>query len=271
MNLDSTELVDQFLTGYEPAVFMTWTFIAVILIGIISLGAEFWVNLWGIIYSPALTFQRILGEAQTVPGIVVTLVAGAAAGVITLAYILNPPIIEWAQGQDLTEGPLAQLLNSTDEILNQSGWDNSLGDIIIYWQDHVFQWWIIAVIIPVNFIINWGFMGLAGQVSSMIAGNKAGHGVTNLWAAVPYMYLVAIPIIWFQWMWFHGSLFASVMLCLFAAWYFFLFVIMMREHGRYALGKAIFATILTPILTVIFSYLAMVLAIIAFAQISKYV
>jgi hypothetical protein len=269
---DFTGIVDQFLSNYEPATLMTWLFVAAILIGVISLGTEFWSNIWGLVSSPSLTFQRILGEAQTVPGIVVILVAGAASGVITLNYILDPPIRTWVQGFDVASGgALTQALSSTDDILAQAGWNNSLEDIIKYMQENVFQWWIIAVMIPVNALFYWFFMGLAGQVSSMLAGNKAGHGVTNLWSALPYMNLVSVLITWFMWMAFYRKPFALFMLGLSCAWYLFLFVVMMREHGRYKISNAIVATIFTPILTSIFTYLAIVLGIIAYAYGSQYI
>ncbi|HDS30506.1 MAG TPA: hypothetical protein ENN67_05615 [Firmicutes bacterium] len=269
---DATEIVDQFIVNYEPATLMTWLFIAAIVIGVISLGTEFWTNLWGIIFYPALTFQRILGEAQTVPGIVVVLVSGAASGAITLAYILDPPIREMIIGIDVSSGAaLSQLVLSTDDILSQAGWDSSIEGVISYMQGHVFQWWIFAVLIPLNALLVWFLMGLAGQVASMLAGNKAGQGVTNLWSAVPYMFLVNVPITWFFWMSRYEHPFVRFMLVLSCAWYVFLFVIMMREHGRYNISKAIMATILTPILTAIFWYLSIVLGIIIYAYAAQYI
>ncbi len=271
MDFDATGVVDQFLVNYEPVTLIIWIALIAVVIGVISLGTEFWVSIWGIIHSPSLTFQRILGEAQTIPGLVILLVGGLATAAIMISYLSDPPIREWFQELDIgANRALALLIMSTDEMLYRVGWDKALHHSMDYMQDYAFQAWVLAVIVPVAFIVNWLLFGVAGQLASMIAGNKAGHGITNLWSTYPYVFLLNILTTWFFFMWLHGSAFAGFMLGLTAAWLLFLHVVMMREHGRYQISKAIFATILTPIIGAILNYLLMVLSIIVYVYASGY-
>ncbi len=63
MDFDATAQVDQILANYEASSLIIWITLGAIVVALIALGTEFWVNLFGVIFSPSLTFQRILGEA----------------------------------------------------------------------------------------------------------------------------------------------------------------------------------------------------------------
>jgi hypothetical protein len=254
MELDATSQVDSILQNYQAAQLIIWITLGVIVVAVIALGSEFWVNLWGIIAYPSVTFQRMLGEAQTVPGIVIVAVAGMASAAIILAYFSNEVIIEkLLELSDPNRNPQVQMLaEQLDNLFEQIGSDVSITGNIDYIQEFTFQTRSIAVALPVAFLVLWFLWGLAAQLASMIAGNKAGHGLTNMWAALPYVFLVFIPLNWFSMLQLYGHGWARFMEMLFNLWFLFLHVVLMREHGRYTIGKAIVATIITLILVPIF-------------------
>ncbi len=254
MELDATTQVDLLIQNYEPSMLILWITLGVIVVALIALGSEFWVNLWGMIFSPSLTFQRLCGEAQWVPGVVVVAVAGMASAAIVLAYFANPVVVEnMFEKLDPASNPTAgQIYEQMDNIFDQIGSDFSLMGNVEYVQTYAFQTQSIAMALPVAFLIIWLLWGLAGQLSSMIAGNKAGHGLTNLWSSLPYTYIIGILSTWFLMMMTFGNTFAKVMYIITTLYFLFVHVVLMREHGRYDLGKAIVSTILTIILTIIF-------------------
>lgn len=125
---DATQQVDQILQNYEAIPLTVYITLAVIAIALIVLSTEgFWGNLWGAIFSPSLTFQRILGEGQWVPGIVIVAVAGLSSAMIFLSYISDPPLTAWFTKIDITNVPLlGAALGGLDSILQQVGWTSRL-------------------------------------------------------------------------------------------------------------------------------------------------
>ncbi len=77
----ATATVDPLLENTEPHLMILWITLGVIVVALIALGGEFWSNLWGVITAPSLTFQRLCGEAQWVPGVVVIAMTGSVFSV----------------------------------------------------------------------------------------------------------------------------------------------------------------------------------------------
>jgi len=266
---DLTETVDPLLANYQSSTLILWITLVVILVALIALGTEFWVNLWGMLWYPSLTFQRMLGESQAIPGIVVTAIAGMASGLILNAYVAKAEVVNSIL--DFLElGFMSTALEQLDNLLDQVGSDLSILSKIDQLSEYGFQAQSIALAVPIGFLILWVLWGLAGQLGSMIAGNKAGHGLSNLLSALPYTFLVAILSTWFLMWSITGSGFAKILLYL--SWLYFLFVhvAMMREHGRYNISKAIIASILTLILTIVFVVVVVILIAFIWAQAANY-
>lgn len=269
--LDATIQVDQFLQAYEAIPLTIYISLSVLFIALIVLGTEFWVNIWGIIVYPALTFQRLLGEAQTIPGLVVVIVAGLACAMIFLSYISDPPLTEWFSKIDVENNiVLGPFFSTLDDVLDQIGWDKSLLAIIKYMQMHPFQATTLAVVVPLAFIVLWFIWGLAGQLGSMIAGNKAGHGITNLWSSIPYSFLIWILSTWFFMISLYGHGFMRVLFWISILYFLFEHVVMMREHGRYKIQSAVVATILTFVLVAAFIFILTVAGIFIAIQVETY-
>ncbi len=269
MDFDATAQADQILANYEAARLIIWITIGVIVVAIIALGTEFWVNLWGLITSPSLTFQRMLGEAQVVPGLVLVAVSGLATGVIVNSHLSNPSIIT-AVLDMLNNDISLQMAEQLDSIFDQVGSDFTMLGNMAYVQTYVFQAQSLAVAIPVAFLISWILWGLAAQVASMIAGNKAGHGVTNIWAAIPYLCVINILNYWFYMMHLGGSGFGTWAGYIIGLYFAVLHVIMMREHGRYSIQNAIISTALTGVLFGVFAVVTTILLVAIIAQASMY-
>lgn len=269
MELDATAQVDQILANYEASQLIIWITVGVIVVALIALGTEFWVNLWGVLFSPSLSFQRILGEAQAVPGLVLVAITGMACGTIINAYLSNEAVVSKIV-DFLNSNLMAQFGEQLDQIFEQVQSDFSLAGNVVYIREYIFQAQSIAVAIPIAFLISWILWGLAGQLASMIAGNKAGHGLTNLWSAIPYVFLFQILTIWFKMMEMTGSSFANIMGIIVTIYAIFLHVVMMREHGRYSIANAIISTVLTVVLFIILTIVTMIIIVGIIAQASIY-
>lgn len=258
-DLNATSQIDQIIQGYDAVSLAVYISLAVVVVALLALGTEFWVNIWGCIFYPAMTFQRLLGEAQWVPGIVVVGVAGLSSAMIFLSYISDPGPTEWFSKIDLEAHPLIyQAFTGLDSVLEQVGWNKSLVSIFKYMQGHAFQANTMAVVVPVAFILLWLVWGLAGQLASMIAGNKGGHGLTNLWSAVPYTFLIWILSTWLFCISLYGRGAARLLFWVSLAYFLFEHIVMMREHGRYRIQSAVVATILTLVLVAAFVFILVV-------------
>jgi len=271
MELDATAQVDQILANYEASQLILWITLGVIVIALIALGTEFWVNLWGIIFYPSITFQRLLGEAQWVPGIVVVAITGMSAAVIILSYFSRPDIVEkLLEIIDPANPAMGSGATQLDSIFSQLGSDFTVAGNIEYIKEYAFQTRSIAMAMPIAYIVMWFVWGICGQLASMIAGNKAGHGMSNLWSAIPFVFLVDILTVWFNMISLYGAHWALIASYIARFYFLFLHVIMMREHGRYDIGKAIVATILTLILVPIFILVVLFLIAAILVQAANY-
>ncbi len=255
MEFQATSQVDTLLASYEAAPLIIWITVGVIIVALIALGTEFWVNLWGVIFSPSLTFQRLLGEAQWAPALVIAAIAGLASAAIALSFFSDQALMEKVLDQidPASNAQVAQLSDQLDNLFNQIGSDFTVTGNLEWIKEFTFQLRTIAVAMPLIFLIVWGLWGLAGQLASMIAGNKAGHGLSNLYSTVPYLFLLGILSTWLYMLSLKGHGWANAFGWLVDLYFMFLHVVMMREHGRYTIGKAIVATILTLILIPIFA------------------
>jgi hypothetical protein len=271
-DLNATSSIDAIIASYDAISLTIYITLAVILVAVIALGSEFWVNLWGIIIYPSMTFQRLLGEAQWVPGIVVVAISGLSSAMIFLAYISDQKLTEWFTHIDAANNPLlGPIFSNLDNILGQVGWDKKLLDIFIYMQKNPFQAGTLAVIVPLAFLILWLLWGFAGQLASMIAGNKAGHGVSNLWSAVPYTFLVWILSTWLFMVSLYDHPTVRLLYWISVAYFFFEHIILMREHGRYNLQKAVMATVLTIPLVCAFTVILIVAGVFISIQLGNYI
>jgi hypothetical protein len=269
MDIDATAQVDQILANYEASSLIIWITLGVIVVALIALGTEFWVNLFGVIFSPSLTFQRILGEAQAVPGLVIVAVTGMACGAIVNSFLSNEVVV-----QKIVDAMNSQLVaqggDQLDQVFTQTGSDFSLMGNLDYLRQYIFQAQSLSVAIPIGFLFAWVLWGLAGQLASMIAGNKAGHGITNLWSAIPYVWVFMILTWWLNMLELGGKPAVNIIGMIVGLFMIFIHVVMMREHGRYSIANAIIATILTAVLYPILLVVVTILVVGIIAQAAIY-
>jgi len=272
MEFDATTQVDQLIAGYESTQLIIWITLGVILVALIALGTEFWVNLWGAIHAPSLTFQRLCGEAQWVPGLVVVAMTGMAVAAVIMKYLDNPAVLGTVlNGLDPAVNQQAgTIYEQLDNVFDQMGSDFTIAGNIENIRKFAFQSRSVAMAVPLFFIILWFFWGLGGQLASMIAGNKAGHGYSNLLSALPYAFIVSILSTWFFMMMEGGSGAGKILFMITSLYFLFLHVVLMREHGRYDIGKAIVATVLTVVLTIVFLVVLAFLVAFVMVQIDNY-
>jgi hypothetical protein len=245
-DLNVTSQLDQILAGYDAVTLTIYITLAVIVIALIVLGSEFWVNLWGTIVYPAMTFQRLLGEAQWVPALVIVAISGMATAAILLTYFQKPEALSKILELFSSTNPgVSSASTQLDQLFGQVGSDFSLTGNLDYIKEFSFQAGTVIAFLPISYLVTWFLWGLAGQLASMIAGNKAGHGISNLWSAIPYVFLLSILTNWFSMLELAGHQWVRIPRILVQLYYLFLIVVLMREHGRYKISSAIIATILT--------------------------
>ncbi len=218
-----------------------------------------------------MSFQRMLGEAQWVPAIVIVAIIGLACSVIVNSYMGREAVVENVFEKISLDNPaVEQILTQFDSLADQIGSDFTLAGNIGYVQDYAFQTQSIAVALPIGFLITWLIWALCGQLGSMIAGNKAGHGLSNLLSALPYVFTVGILTTWFNMLDLAGSGAGKIFSIIFQLYFLFLHVVLMREHGRYDIGKAIVATILTIVLVPVFLIVVFILILFIMVQVETY-
>jgi len=271
MPIDATAQVDQIIANANAATLVVWITLGVIVIALIALGSEFWVNIWGLIVAPAITSQRLLGEGQWVPGIVVVAISGMASAAILLSYFSHETIVtgilKIVDVNNPVVGPIAEQL---DSLFSQLGSDFSIKGNIEYIKKFTFQTLTVSMYLPLAYLVVWFLWGIAGQLGSMIAGNKAGHGIISLWSAIPYLFLLSILMTWLSMLQLYGHVWARWFGWLVELFYLFLLVVMMREHGRYKISNAIIAIIFSYILLVALLVILLVLIVFLSVQLGHY-
>ena len=68
-----------------------------------------------------------------------------------------------------------------------------------------------------------------------------------------------------------GNAFALVLYYICTLYFLFLHVVLMREHGRYDIGKAIISTILTLVLTLVLVVVVTIVILFIIVQVGTYV
>jgi len=98
---------------------------------------------------------------------------------------------------DPAKNPQAGMFSQQmDSIFSQVGSDFSIAGNIEYIKEFAFQTRNYRHVSSPGIHRDLVLWGIAGQLGSMIAGNRAGHGITGLWSALPYLFLLTILNTW---------------------------------------------------------------------------
>ena len=79
-----SDFFDEFINRYDAISASVTILVITAIVIIIVLGLEFWRNLFGMLGSPSLTFQRLIGEVSLPPAIFVVIVSGMFMAIILL-------------------------------------------------------------------------------------------------------------------------------------------------------------------------------------------
>lgn len=244
-------MVDDFLNQQNPVVISEYILIFAIVVIIIVLWKEFWPNLFGMLGSPSLTFQRLIGEISLPPAVFVVIICGFLMAITLLSAwtdkVTGDAVVaqfnigfDWA-GEQVTEN-LESVLPS--EQIDFMGW-------LVKLQRDVSHSLGFFMLMPLACCVIWLLGGVGFHFASMFAGNKGGGSIGGLLTASAYPYLVAVLVLLWSVKATYAGWFNMFLLIIFGLYYIFVWTLLMREYGRYNYMKGFISFVIGFILTAV--------------------
>ena len=248
-----SDFFDEFINRYDAVSASVTILIITIILIIIVLGKEFWLNLFGLLGSPSITFQRMIGEISLPPAIFVVVISGFFMAITLLLAWTDAVTGDAVQARfniffDWMSEKVVTMSGVVPEQLNIRGWFAHVEQDVAY---------LLAffVLIPVGCLIVWAVGAIGFHLASLFSGYKCGGSIGGLLAASSYIYLPTVMLVLFLIKFIYAGWFNTSLLVLFGLYFIFLWTLLMREYGRYAhlkgLTSFVIGFILTAILTVV--------------------
>jgi hypothetical protein len=245
--LDATEVFDDVINQFNAVSTSIYILVFAVVVVLIVLGLEFWRNFFGMLGSPGITFQRLIGEVSLPPAIFVVIVAGFLMAITTLAIWTDRDFgdsvvaqfniaFDWMEEQD-TEGMLP------DEI-DFVKWFSNLQRDIAYMLSFF-------VLMPIACLVIWALGGVGFHLASLLAGNKGGGSVAGMLTASAYPYIPAVMVILLALRVIYAGWLNMALLVIFTLYFIFLWTLLMREYGRYDYVKSFISFIIGVVFTAI--------------------
>jgi hypothetical protein len=252
-----TDFFDSLINQYDAISASVTILVITVIIVIIVLGLEFWRNFFGMLGSPAITFQRLIGEVSLPPAIFVVIVSGFLMAIALLLTWTNPVTGDAVKAQfniffDWISEQLVNAGGMLPEEIDVRAWFAHIEHDVVYLLGFF-------VLLPIGCLIFWLLGGVGFHLGSLFAGNKGGGTIGGLLAASAYPYLPSVLVVLFLIKYIYGGVFTTIFLILFLLYYVFLWVLLMREYGRFSYGKGFVGFIIGYIITAV---LTLVLAIV---------
>ncbi len=241
------DFFDQFINQYD-AISASVTILAItVIIIVIVLGLEFWRNFFGMLGSPALTFQRLIGEISLPPAIFVVVVSGILMAITLLLAWTDPVTGDAVKAQfniffDWMSEKVATMGGAIPEQINLREWFGHVEQDLAYL-------YAFFVLVPIGALIIWVLGGVGFHLASLMSGNKGGGSIGGLLTASAYTYLPDVLVILFLVKFIYSGTFNTILLVIFGLYWLFLWVLLMREYGRYSYIKGFISFIIGFIFT----------------------
>ncbi len=250
--MDATDIVDQAISGWNPVSTSIWILLFAVIVVILVLGMEFWRNVFGILGSPSITFQRLIGEVSLPPALFVVIISGFLMAIVLLAGWTNPHTGDAVKAHfniafDWMGEKAAESQGMLPEQIDFRAWFNNL-------QRDFMSMLVFFALIPIGCLIVWFLGSLGFHLASLLAGNKGGGSIGGMLtaSAYPYMLFALILVFLLKLIFVHTGWFSMLLLILFTLYFLFLWTILMREYGRFDYVKGFISFIIGVIVTAIF-------------------
>ena len=245
------DAIDELINSWNPATTPVWILVFAIVVIILVLGKEFWLNLFGMLGSPSLTFQRLIGEVSLPPATFVVVICGFLIAVTLM--------VQWNH-ETYGDAVVAQFNIGFDAAAEQIS--ENLGDVLPNDQIDFTGWLgkmqrdvaaslIFFVLMPLGCLVIWLLGGIGFHLGSMFSGNKGGGSIPGMLTASAYTYLAAVLVILFAIKMIYAGGFNTAMLIICGLYWVFLWTLLMREYGRYNYVKGFISLVVGFIITTV--------------------
>ena len=252
-----TDFIDELINRYDAVSASVTILVIAVIVIVIVLGLEFWRNLIGMVGSPAITFQRLIGEVSLPPAIFVVISSGFLMAITLLLAWTDKITGDAVKAQfNIFFDWMSEQVGVMGGILPEQ---IPLKDLFANMEHDVVYMLGFFVLIPVICLVIWFLGGVGFHIASLMSGNKGGGGIGGLLSASAYTYIPAIVVGLFGVKHIYSGMLNTILLAIFGLYYLFLWILLMREYGRYNYVKGfvsfvigfIFTAILTAITTLV--------------------
>jgi hypothetical protein len=262
------EFVDDLINRYDAVSASVTILVIAIVVIIIVLGLEFWRNFFGMLGSPALIFQRLIGEVSLPPAIFVVICSGLLMAITLLLAWRDPVTGDAVKAQfNIFFDWLSEKVADAGGLLPEQISFRSWFSLIERDRAYLLAFF---VLIPIGALIVWFLGGVGFHLASLMSGAKGGGGIGGMLTASAYTYIPFIMVNLFAVKYIYSGAFNTVLLCIFGLYELFLWTILMREYGRYNYVKGFVSFILGLVFTAVLTAIAILIILWIVAIIMQY-
>ena len=264
--MDITTQIDDMIHNlpYGQITQSIWIMWVAVVVVLIALGLEFWRNIWSMWFFPRMSYPRIAGELQIVPGLFVALMFGLINGIISFNYYR----IQEVAGSFLCQAdtmikPLLEQLSSMAGVEFTSIVNNMITD-----PDYVFG---LLATVPILCGIGWFMFALALFIVSKTM-SKTGGSLSSYLSGTAYFAWMTPLFFLGYWIGFLNPGLAMVFRIAGAVLMIYYLVLTMRDFLHISWGNTFVGVIIVaPILYSIFMALFIIGVIYAVNQLGAYI
>jgi hypothetical protein len=249
--VEITPQVDELIhsTGYESLQLIIYFMWLSVLVVVVASGLSFWVNWFGMIFYPRMTFSRLAGEQQVLPNLFVALLFGLVNGTIGFIYWGNPAV--QVSFKIYSENNVAPLVSQFESMISSSVVSDMLAAIST---DVNFAMGMLSLV-PLICLLGWFLFGLSLFITGKALSKSASGGLTNyLCGAAAFAWITPLFFLGY-WMGFiEGSTTSSLVCYIIGAILLLFYMIFpLRDYFHVAWGNAVIGVALVN--TIIYAVL----------------
>ena len=263
-----TDFIDEIVNRYDAVSASVTILVIAVIVIVIVLGLEFWRNFFGMLGSPAITFQRLIGEVSLPPAIFVVISSGFLMAITLLLAWTDKVTGDAVKAQfniffDWMSERVAVMGGLVPEQIPLRDLFSNIEHDVVYMLGFF-------VLIPIACLIIWALGGVGFHLASLMAGNKGGGGIGGLLSSSAYTYIPVVLLTLFGVKYIYAGTYNTVLLVIFGLYYVFLWTLLMREYGRYTYPKGFISFIIGAVFTAILTAAATLVVMWIVALIMQY-
>lgn len=175
----ATGALDSMIGGLNitPTQLAVFTLAFAILVILMVLGKEFWLNLYGLCTVPSVAFSRLMGEQQLLPAVFLVLMSGLGIAIFALRIMPTQQYLDVAQDQ------WAQMFAQLSDMYESAGVPYASQAMRFELDDvrlSVMKALGFFLLIPLTNVIWWYSLGVGYIVAGKLIGMRNAAGVNNV-------------------------------------------------------------------------------------------